>query len=219
MRIRALSRVRLIGIVAGVLAGCLVFSACSSRSGTVSEQPQEGEKLAGSFDELLRQNLAAEENPFVIDVLTEAIETGRITQAQYDQAHRMYTDCMVNAGYEEEYSRSSSGLYDWVSAGEGVETREEYEDYSETRDECSDELAPVEALYSVQQDNPDLLARGEEIVVACFKKAQLVDATYKPSDLLSELDDGFDGAPYDPMSAEAQACFSAGNFGVAIGEE
>jgi hypothetical protein len=199
---------------AAVLIGCSALAGCTYKSGTVGE-PQSGERLAGSLEELFQQYLDQEENPFVIEVLTEAIETGAITQAQYDEAHRMYTDCMLNAGYVEEHTRLSSGIIQLTPPQ--LEGAEEVDPYMETGTECSDELAPIEALYRAQQGNPDLLANNDEVVVSCLKKSNLVDAAYTTDDFLAELEDRFQDAPYDPNSPEAQECFSAGGYAIGIG--
>lgn len=205
----------LTGLVAGVLAvGAL--AGCTSQTYGDEAAPPSGERLAGSFDELLEQYLEQEENPFVIEVLTEAIETGGITQAQYDEAHRMYTECMVNAGYEEEYTRLASGIIQITPPNMNAEEAQRYMDIS---GDCADELAPIEALYRAQQGNPDLLVNGDEIVVACFKRSQIVDTSYSTDDLAKDLDSRFENAPYDPTEATVQECFSAGGYAVAIGDE
>ncbi|WP_159619098.1 hypothetical protein [Ruania rhizosphaerae] len=182
----------------------------------MGEPSPEGERLAGSYEELLEQYLEQEENPFVIEVLTEAVETGSITQAQYDEAHRMYTDCMVNAGYEEEHTRLASGIIQLTPPD--LETPEEIDAYMETGSECSDELAPIEALYGTQQGNPDLLANNDEVVVTCLKRSQLVDASYTTSDFRTDLEELFKNASYSPNDPAAQECFSAGGYAIGIEE-
>lgn len=203
------------GMVALVLAGSALVACTSGVDGEGQAAP-EGERLAGSFEELLEQYLEGEENPYVIDVLTRAIDTGGITQAQYDEAHRMYTECMVNAGYEEEHKRLASGI---IQITPPEMSAEEAQKYIDTAGECADELAPIEALYRAQQGNPDLLSNGEEIVVACFKRNQVVEATYTTTDLAEDLENRFEEAEYDPNDTTVQECFSAGGYAVAFEEE
>lgn len=206
---------RITGMAALVLVASALV-ACSSGVDGEGQAPPEGERLAGSFEELLEQYLEDEENPYVIDVLNNAIDTGGITQAQYDEAHRMYTECMVSAGYEEEHKRMSSGI---IQITPPDMSAEEAQQYMDTAGECADELAPIEALYRAQQGNPDLLTNGDEIVVACFKRNQVVDSTYTTTDLAEDLESRFEEAAYDPNDATVQECFSAGGYSVAFEEE
>lgn len=207
---------RIITSMAALALAGSALVACTSGVDGDGQAPPEGERLAGSFTELLQQYLEDEENPYVIEVLGSAIETGGITQAQYDEAHRMYAECMVNAGYAEEYKRMSSGI---IQITPPDMSAEEAQKYMDTAGECADELAPIEALYRAQQGNPDLLANGDEIVVACFKRNQIVDSTYSTKDLADDLDNRFENAVYDPNDATVQECFSAGGYSVAFEEE
>lgn len=202
-------------MVAIVLAGSTLVACASGVDGEGRALPA-GERLAGSFDELLEQHLEDEENPYVVEVLNAAIDTGGITQAQYDEAHRMYTECMVHAGYKEAHKRMSSGI---IQITPPDMSAEEAQKYMDTAGECADELAPVEALYRAQQGNPDLLSNGDEIVVACFKRSQVVDATYTTTDLAEDLESRFEEAVYDPNDATVQECFSAGGYSVAFEED
>lgn len=207
---------RLAASVCALILGVSMLSACTSSSGSVGDAPT-GERLAGSFDELLQQYLEEETNPFVVKVLSEAIKIGHIAQAQYDEAHRMYAECMVNAGYEEEYTRLASGVIQItppeLKDGDAVDV------YLETGTECSDELAPIEALYRAQQGNPDLLADNDEVVVSCLKRSKLVDSSYTTSDFLADLEGLFKNAPFDSNDAAAQECFSAGGYSIKIEEQ
>ena len=202
--------------ITALVVSVVALTACGSDSDDVDDQPT-GEQLAGSYEELLEQSLEKEENPFVIEVLTEAVKTGGITQAQYDEAHGMYTECMVNAGYEEEHTRRASGIIDLIPPE--LEDDDAIETYMETGDDCSDELAPIEALYRTQQGNPDLLSDSDELLVACLKRSELVDDSYATSDFTSDLEDLFKNAPYDPNDPAAQECFSAAGYSIGIGEE
>lgn len=210
------TKVRFVASLAALVAAFSAVTACTTETDTVGDPPS-GERLAGSFEELVQQYLDNEENPFVIEVLTEATETGKITQAQYDAAHSMYTDCMKNAGYEEEYTRLASGIIQVTPLD--IDDDDAFNKYMDTATECADELAPIEALYGAQQGNPDLLADNDEVVVGCLKKSQLVDASYTSADFLADLEDSFKNASYDPNDPAAQECFSAGGYGISIGDE
>ena len=203
-------------------AGVLVLTGCT----TTTEGTYEGgtdtagtEKIAGSLTELFQQALEDPdnaENPFVVDVLTRAIDTGAIAQADYDEAHRLYRVCMKDAGYEESYTQLANGSYKIAPPqldGEGA-----VEKYMDVGSECSAELAPIESLFMTQQGNPDLLSDQDQIAVQCLIEAGVVDASYTSEKLRADLDSAFEGASYDPMSSEAQTCFSNAGYSISVGE-
>ena len=92
-----------------VLSGCTTTTEGTYDGGTDAAADQ---RLAGSLTELFEQALDEPrnaENPFVVGVLTRAIDTGAIAQEDYDEAHRLYRTCMTDAGYEESYSQLANG--------------------------------------------------------------------------------------------------------------
>lgn len=213
----------LIGISAVATAAVLVLSGCT----TTTEGTYEGgtntasnEKIAGSLTELFQQALDDPENaanPFVVDVLTRAVDTGAISQADYDEAHRLYRVCMNDAGYEESYTQLANGSYQITPPQ--LSGQDAVEKYMAVGTECSAELAPIEALFITQQGNPDLLSDQDQIAVQCLIEAGVVDATYTSQKLRDDLDSAFKNASYDPMSAEAQTCFSNAGYSISVGEE
>ena len=53
----------------------------------------------------------------------------------------------------------------------------------------------------------------------CLIEAGVVDASYTSQTLRDDLDNAFENASYDPMSAEAQTCFSNAGYTISVGEE
>lgn len=200
----------------GAMAVMVLIAGCVTTEGEYDGGSTGEEKLAGSLSELFEQALDDETNPFVIDVLDRAIETGKIAQEDYDEAHRLYRVCMSDAGYEESYEQLANGSY--KIAPPALDGQEAVEEYMSVGSDCSDELAPVESLFILQQGNPDLLADPEQVVVQCLNEAGLVGADYTAEDFREDRDARFQQAPYDPMSAEAQECFSNAGFSISVGE-
>ena len=213
----------LAGVAAVAAAAVLVLTGCT----TTTEGSYEGgtdasgnEKIAGSLSELFQQALddpENAENPFVVDVLNRATDTGAIAQEDYDEAHRLYRVCMNDAGYEESYTQLANGSYQITPPP--LDGQEAVEKYMGVGSECSAELAPIEALFITQQGNPDLLSDQDQIAVQCLIEAGVVDASYTSQTLRDDLDNAFENASYDPMSAEAQTCFSNAGYTISVGEE
>lgn len=191
------------------LAGCVTESGTGPDSGGTGQS----EVLAGSLTELFEQKKETTDNAFVLEVLGRAIETGSIAQQDYDEAHRLYAECMTDAGYEEAYRQDTNGV--WRITPPPL-SGEEVGRYMTIGADCSDELGPIESLFTVQQGNPDLLADPAAAVAACLREAQLVSADYTADDFAADLESGFDNASYDVNSAEAQSCFSGNGYAVKV---
>ncbi|MBN9177848.1 MAG: hypothetical protein J0I43_10825 [Microbacterium sp.] len=207
-----------IGIAAFATAALLLTGCTTTTQGTYEgSSNQTTAKLAGSLTELFQQALDGEKNPFVIEVLNRAIATGKISQADYDEAHRLYRVCMSDAGYEETYTQLANGSYQITPPR--LDGDSAVEKYMDVGTECSAELAPIEALFITQQGNPDLIVDQEQLAVQCLNKAGLVDASYTASNFRSDLDNAFKDATFDPMSSEAQTCFSNAGYTITVGKQ
>jgi len=202
--------------LAMMLLATFALAGCVTESGEVPDSGGTGqsEVLAGSLTELFEQKMETTDNVFVLEVLERAIETGSIAQLDYDEAHRLYAECMIDAGYEETYRQDTNGV--WRITPPPLSGEEEVERYMSIGADCSDELAPIESLFTVQQGNPDLLADPAAAVAACLREAQLVSADYTGEDFAADLESGFDNASYDVNSAEAQSCFSGNGYAVNV---
>lgn len=202
--------------LAMMLLATFALTGCVTESGEVPDSGRTGqsEVLAGSLTELFEQKMETTDNAFVLKVLERAIDTGSIAQQDYDEAHRLYAKCMTDAGYEETYRQDTNGV--WRITPPPLSGEEEVERYMSIGADCSDELAPIESLFTVQQGNPDLLADPAAAVVACLREAQLVSADYPAEDFAADLESGFDNASYDVNSAEAQSCFSGNGYAVNV---
>ncbi|MFE4195857.1 hypothetical protein ACFRJ9_08325 [Paenarthrobacter sp. NPDC056912] len=157
------------------------------------------------------------------DVLERAKVSGRIEQADYDEAYSRFAQCMATSGKPVTLKKLSNGLYRIentpLADGESVQTAMSIVTQCEkgTTNEVGE-------LYGIQQGNPELLANPYEIAHKCLEAEGIVDSTFSHEDLRkimgspgspgSTLEDRL---PFDPYSDEAQACFVGANM--ALGKE
>jgi hypothetical protein len=198
-----------------VMTLVLTFSACSGFDTTDPAEPTmtPGTRIADSLVTLFQFELERDSiSDFERDVFTRAVLAGRIDPADYEEAHLREARCMKDAGYELTYTKRSSGIYslDTVS---GLPSVENYLDQSLI---CSDGiLARIEALFNLQQNNPDLLADNREVVVRCLIKAGLVPSSYWVEDFqrdFIEWDADSDGPPFELMDPVANDCLAGGGY-------
>lgn len=175
--------------------------------------------IANNFSDLV---ITALNDPnleeFDTDVLRRAKDSGRIDQADYDEAYSRFGNCMADSGKPITLTRLSNGLYRVentpLSDGESIQSAMSIV----TR--CAQGTTNViSELYGIQQGNPELLTNPYEIAHKCLETKGLVDASFSFDDLRkaigSEVSGGNalkDRVPFDPYGDEAQACFVGANM-------
>jgi hypothetical protein len=178
--------------------------------------------IAENFSELVTTALGDSSlQEFDREVLERAERTGRIEQADYDEAFSRFAQCMETAGKPVTLTRLSNGLYRVgntpLSVGETVESA------MSVVTRCSEGTTNrLAELYGIQQGNPELLANPYEIAYNCLESKGLVG-----NDLpLAEFQNRFraagdeestleDRMPFDLYSDDAQACFVGANMTIA----
>lgn len=203
-----------------VLIACLLpfIAGCSGSA----EASTESEHIAEDFSELVNTALEDQDlQDFDRAVLERAKDTGRIQQADYDEAYGRFAGCMDQAGEPVALTKLSNGLYQEkpspLSEGENLES------VFLIMDACSAGTTRVIGnLYNIQQGNPELLADPYEVAHNCLQAEGLADAQYSLEDLRKTIGSpgGFgkaleDRLPFDPYSNEAQACFVGANMAIA----
>ncbi|MDR1386388.1 MAG: hypothetical protein LBJ44_02125 [Propionibacteriaceae bacterium] len=188
----------------------LMFGSCAVEQS--SPEPSSEARIADSLVTLFQRELEREQiSDFEREIFTRAVETGRIDPADYEEAHLRYDRCMRDAGFPLTYSKRSSGVYStdtWI--GESAEL------LGDQGLICSrGVLARVEALFNLQQNNPDLLVDDREVAVRCLAKAGLVPSSYAVEDFQRDfIDWGADseGPPFDPMDPVANDCLAGAGY-------
>lgn len=209
------ARFRCIIIASAVAAALPAVAACSG----VNQAQEERQFIANSFGEVIDNALG---NPhlqeFDREVLERAKKTGRIEQADYDEAYDRFRQCMEASGEPVKLKKFSNGLYrvDTTPLSEG----ESLDSAMEVVTECSDgTIAFIADLYGVQQGNPKLLANPNKIAYECLETKGLVgpefsleaftDALSKPGEPGVRTQDR---VPFDLYGDEAQGCLIGANM-------
>lgn len=214
-----ITRVRRIGVSLTALAlaatgmvGCSGSTQPAQHASATSGQ----EVLAGSMTELFQQYLAEEEpTDFERGVLERAVSTGQISQADYDEAFNRYTQCTSDLGFDEKWTKLSTGLYQITPPTFADQAAADV--YAEQSTDCADgTVMMIEALFAQQQANPNLLADPRAVAVQCLLEGGFVDASYTVDDFDQDIADP-PNASFDVANTEANTCLSSAGFSVAVG--
>lgn len=198
-----------------------LIAACSGGDQSASERRH----IANNFSELIDRALGDPTlQEFDREVLNRAKATGRIEQADYDEAYSRFGRCMATSGKPVTLTKLSNGLYRIentpLSEEESVQSAMSIVTACEAG--TTNEIGE---LYGIQQGNPELLANPYEIAHNCLASKGLVDSNFSHEDLRKIMGSlgppGVpleDRLPFDPYSAEAQACFVGANMALGRAE-
>ncbi|MDR2975312.1 MAG: hypothetical protein LBV00_11495 [Propionibacteriaceae bacterium] len=198
------------------VSGSLMTSGCSAQP--QAESSPTNSVLASSLRALFRDYL---DNPnlsdFEREVITRAIETGGITQEDYEEGFRRYISCMVDAGYVETYEKRPDGIYQ-LTPPQKVNTGEQsgVEAYMEQGTNCADgTVMRIEALYNDQLNNPGLLADSRELAVECLIRSGKATVDYTPEQFEKDFAAGFTNTAIDPTDPQVKQCMASAGFAYA----
>ncbi|MCA4131277.1 hypothetical protein [Arthrobacter sp. M4] len=204
---------------AGTLIAGLVTAlpACSS-GGPGEPWKVQGRHVANNFTEIVEESLSAPNlEEFDRGVLERAKETGRLEQADYDEAYRRFADCMEFSGEPVKLKKLSNGLYRMdttpLSPGETLESA------VAVVDKCSNgTINHIASLFGTQQGNPELLLNPYEIAYKCLESKDLVGSSLtfeKFAEVFNSPDSKgawSESLGFDVFDDEAQACFIGANI-------
>lgn len=207
---------RLIVVLTSALT--LVLSGCGTQS---SGSPPR--RLAESFSELIDSYLShPASNDFEREVFERARATGRIDQADYDEAFSRYTHCMASGGKPITIKRLPNGLY-WegnVTVYPG-ESSEQVENLALNCARTSKGFIPE--AYGIQQENRELTGDPFEVAYRCLERSDLVPPGYSAKQFAKGFREpkvgggsSLDDMPFDFKSDEVQACLVGANMSVAV---
>ncbi len=210
-RFRAVVAIIASGIALTVTTGC-------SKDSAESPWRTQGKHLAGSFrdhiDEALRNPLIQD---FERGVLERARESGRIEQADYDEAYSRYSQCMEAVGKPVRLKKLSNGLYRVDPSPKS--DAESVEAYMQVENSCSKPtILFIANLYGIQQGNPKLLANPYEIAYRCLEAKSLLTPAFSFEEFVGQFQgpgsngSKLDNLPFDAFDDEAQACFLGANM-------
>jgi hypothetical protein len=205
----------LVPFVVLVTAGAAVLSACSTGASDPAPAAT-GEKLADSAIAVFEQALTEPGlSDFEHDVLERAVETGAITAADYEEAFARYEQCVADVGYTDTWVKNTNGLYVITPPPLDEDTVDRY---GELTTECADGTTMrIEALYAMQQSNPELLADPREVAITCLHGLGSVPATFSVEDFDALMNSGFADAPFDLTDPEVTGCLHGAGYAITIG--
>ncbi|MEA5453685.1 hypothetical protein SPF06_03025 [Sinomonas sp. JGH33] len=170
-------------------------------------------KLAGSFEELVDQTLALPGiNDFEREVYRRAKETGRIAQADYDEAYSMLSACLSEGGEPIMLRRLKNGIYRIqttpLSPGESLEQA------MDVVSACQRTTTGyIPELFKIQQINPELIGDSIEAEYRCLEQSGLIREEYSLEEFRKSQHEppppgkrSTDDMPFDFYSDEAQSC-------------
>lgn len=206
-------RIALVSLALGALA----LAGCSAQAEPEEAAPSQGaqEVLASSMTELFQQYLDGDNlTDFEREVLERAMETGEISQADYDEAFSRYIQCTTDLGYEEKWTKLPSGLYQVTP--QVFDSQEDVDKYAEQSTSCADgTIIIIESLFNQQQNNPDLLADPRAIAVQCLLEGGFIDASYTVDDFDRDMKDP-GSASFDASDPDANACLYAAGYAISV---
>lgn len=207
---------RRLAAVAAALALLPGLSACGGGGRPASETSPSsaGQRIAPDLTTMFRQALKNSKlTPFGREALQRAVVAGKISVADYEEAHRRYARCMADLGFHETYAKLPSGTYKINgSLPAGMDPKTFQNKYKEAIDKCS--YPTLESLFNTQQNNPNLLANPFKIAVHCLVKAGAVGPDYTPDQLQAALNGDLAKAPFKVSDPRVKNCLAGSGMAV-----
>lgn len=200
-------------------AAMLALTAC----GVAEPHLRPTGKFAGSFAELLDQALSRQNlNDFEREAYLRAKETGRIAQADYDEAYARYSRCMTEGGKPVELKKLKNGLYREKLAP--LRSDESTEEAMTVVSSCQRSTTGyLPEMFGIQQGNPELLWNSDEVAYRCLERSGLVPDGYsleKYTNTMQNPKPGggsrLDDMPFDFKSDDVQACLVGAGISMSV---
>ncbi|MGC0369025.1 hypothetical protein [Microbacterium sp. SLBN-111] len=194
---------------APLFAIAVLATACVATTGHTDPQGATSTaKLASSLKDLFTQWLTSPDSTeYDTRVLREATETGFITQAQYQEALDLYTDCMSEAGYELQQTRYPTGVVNL----QPPPVVEDVDALMASDRFCREKTSVyVVAGFETQQGNPNLYADAATIAYTCLKDNSLIASDVTVEQVSVFLTDSLQNQyPFDVHDLGVKSCFYA----------
>ncbi|MEA5453684.1 hypothetical protein SPF06_03020 [Sinomonas sp. JGH33] len=190
--------------------------------GSNAAQTRASGKIAGSFEELLDFKLSRSDlNDFEREAYMRAKETGRIAQADYDEAYARYADCMSERGDPVTLKKLPNGLYQEKAAP--LKPGQSLEQSMDIVSACQKiTVGYLPEMFAFQQGNPELLRDMDEAAYRCLERSSLVPEGYSLEQFSKSMNEPEPGGgsrlndmPFDFKSDDVQACLVGA--GIALG--
>lgn len=174
---------RLFGVVVAACAAIALMigvSSCSD-SEVSPETSESGARLAPSvsdYAEQLADKFAGSMDDRQREAVERVVETGEVSQSDYEQALSDYRQCMIDRGYREIiFLDVGGGIREEAAHQAGTDQQERR--YAQDSMECGDaHTTVVDELYRMQVGNPELLQDHNEAIADCLRRTGQVESSY-----------------------------------------
>lgn len=191
----------------GVAVAAAAFGVLISTAAVSSGAPQEASTAQGGFSTLVQTTIDDPETTQVErEVLKRAKVTGKIDASENKKAHLSYKKCMTDAGYSPKFRQSTKGFYVELPY-EGIKDPDAL---NAALVDCSVGTSAVQALYRVQQANPNVMTDGRAVAVKCLTEQGIAGVGYTVEKF--EQDYRADTFPFDAMEVEANDCLYGAGY-------
>jgi len=153
---------------------------------------------------------------FVRQVLTQALTTGQITDADYQEARNHFVQCMADRGWTvslTDVGYSVTGTPGGPHDGAGPNDTSEANDDGQCEDSAE---GPIEPIYLGMKYNPDGL-NNDQLIKACYTKNNVPDGQGMSDDEFVAM---IHNSAYRPSTDQAELCIldPDGSNGVTLEE-
>ena len=209
--------------VALFMGACSPTSAAPSPSATAqsstSERPVNQKKMADSLPDYIKYMLEGAEtsrsDKSQIDILQRSLAQGSVSARDYETAWSNFKQCVVDKGNVEPLLiKYTNGMYH--PSAVHADDPAKGEKFRADSADCQFKFAAyVDAVYAVQQDNPNLYEDPSVGIVDCLHRHNLVSKDYTANDFDREKNQNNWEFTFDRNNPDVRACMVAnGLFGV-----
>ena len=183
------------------------------------------DRYADSLVDFFKQELALPNlSEFEQAVFTRAVQTGKISQANYEEAQRQFNQCLEDVGWNVTWMKGADGVYVFADSTPEIDSQAAVDQWIADSDRCgTGSLNEIGASYCIQQDNPWLYKDEYLAVIACWDRAGKTIPGYGPADLKREMDatlaQGYyvpSDYSFDTSDQVVMACLRGNGFGFSV---
>jgi hypothetical protein len=177
-------------------------------------------RLAESLQELASQWLAEGDlSGWDRAVVERAAQTGRISQADYEEGAQLFESCLRDAGQHFARTTHLNGVIEFQPPQVATSEAEGHQQ-GRIQEACYQATyGATQELFRLQQANPQLLSDFSLAAVTCLQEAGLVADDFTKGDLdtaLAPRDSALADSPFDVMDPRAQTCLYSLGWAVVV---
>ncbi|WP_334148885.1 hypothetical protein [Microbacterium sp.] len=151
---------------------------------------------AGSAEALVEQK-----------ALNRTVESGAVSEEDYEANHQIYVECLNAAGFTPEFRQSSDGFYVQLPFRNVADS--EQLDLALT--DCATHTTAIDMIFRLQEANPQLLTDSRAVAVGCLADGGYVASSYSAEQFEQDwLSDDF---PFDATEAGPNDCLWGAGYG------